>query len=1068
MTPATTLIKIPVLQVPDYEILRRIGQGAFGEIWLARTYATGRLRAVKAVYQGNFETKQPYEWEFAGVRKFEEVSREHEGFIDVLHIRRDDEAGYFAYVMEAADDITGAPVHSGEDYQPRTLEAERQRRGRLSPAECVRVCLALTASLGELHRRGLVHRDIKPANIIFVRNAPKLADIGLITEIRPEDTPAAERTLVGTPGYMDPGVHGSAQGDLFSFGRLLGVIATGLPVGQLPEDAHTTQPGSDGVLLRELMAIAAKACDPDRTRRYRVAEEIHRELVALQAGTTLRRLRRVEFWLTCARRYGLLAVAVLLLTGTAGFFWKQKRAQAIELRQQIVGSHIAHGTHAANEGDLLEALSWYAEALRLDHANPRNDPVHRLRLGAVLGLSPTIVQMWFTHHPVNFARFAGQENQVFLANSDHRWAVHDLATGQPLHPSFGTGGEWDTATLASARRLAVTAHRTNYVQTWDSSTGQLLRRLEADSPQTQLFEVAADEEGRWAAACGLAGTNSFVCLWPLSVTNQPTRLLSHPGMVLSVAFDPQGRRLVSSGDSGQLGVWDCDSGRLIRTLVGHSNLVNHAVFSPDGRRIASAGLDWTARLWDAETGAEVIPPLPHGDDVRSVAFSADGTRLITAGLDFTVRIWDTKAGRLLLSLRHNSKPVYAAFSPSGRYVVTSTFDGTVRVWDLQFRWRPEEPAPGICFSGDGSLVAKPGSREVEISRAADGQRVAALHLPNDPDLKCQLNRTGNRLLAAWSSAASPIPQAQLWDTTRGQALGPACAIANPESLQAWSAAGDLVLLETDRSAVVWNLEQGKAWLALTNQPSAAAFDPSGQKLACAHEDQVQVWGLDVQGSHRLAAWKERGPVSSLAWSPDGHRLIAACSDSTFEARSACIRNPLTGALIGAPLNHRDGVISAIFSPDGRQAITCSEDFTAVLWKASSGQQTAPALRHSHQVITAAFSENGRLVATASRDRKVRVWDALTGEPVTPPIPQGDEPRSLQFVGSGRKLAVYFGRRHTAVWTFPSEARPTETLVELATVLSGQQAASGATVVPQSAEALRASWERVRANKGGPP
>lgn len=71
--------------IPDHEVLRVIGRGAYGEIWLARTL-TGALRAVKIVYRSTFESERAFRREFEGMSSFEPISRVHAGFIDILHV----------------------------------------------------------------------------------------------------------------------------------------------------------------------------------------------------------------------------------------------------------------------------------------------------------------------------------------------------------------------------------------------------------------------------------------------------------------------------------------------------------------------------------------------------------------------------------------------------------------------------------------------------------------------------------------------------------------------------------------------------------------------------------------------------------------------------------------------------------------------------------------------------------------------------------------------------------------------------------------------------------------------
>ena len=95
--------ELPAPQIPDHELLRCIGSGAYGKVWLARN-ALGVCRAVKIVYRHSFEDERPYEREFGGIKKFEPISRSHEGLVDILQVGRNDAAGYFYYVMELADD----------------------------------------------------------------------------------------------------------------------------------------------------------------------------------------------------------------------------------------------------------------------------------------------------------------------------------------------------------------------------------------------------------------------------------------------------------------------------------------------------------------------------------------------------------------------------------------------------------------------------------------------------------------------------------------------------------------------------------------------------------------------------------------------------------------------------------------------------------------------------------------------------------------------------------------------------------------------------------------------------
>jgi predicted ATPase len=263
-------------RVPDLEMLRAIGSGAFGEVWLARTL-TGSYRAVKLVYRGHFKQDAPFEKEFHGILKYEPVSRSHDGLTDILQVGKNDAEDYFYYVMEAADDVGGTGTIDPDSYAPRTLAAEIGRRGRLPVDECLNIALALAAALDHLHKAGLVHRDIKPSNIIFVGGVPKLADIGLVTDI-------GQSSLVGTPGYIAPDGPGKPQADIYSLGKVLYEISTGRRAQEFPDLPTDLLQPTEGEKLVQLNEVILKACDANVQRRYQTAQQMYADLARLLRG----------------------------------------------------------------------------------------------------------------------------------------------------------------------------------------------------------------------------------------------------------------------------------------------------------------------------------------------------------------------------------------------------------------------------------------------------------------------------------------------------------------------------------------------------------------------------------------------------------------------------------------------------------------------------------------------------------------------------------------------------------------------------------------------------------------
>ena len=293
-----------VPSIPDYDLLRRIDGGAYGEVWLARSVATGAMRAAKIVWRHNFEA---FRREFEGIQSFEPISREHPSQLALFHIGRNDREGYFYYVMELADDFqqfengvleirsdaSGSKLQhsitpSLEDlssYVPHTLRAEL-KRGRLPPARVLEIGLALTEALSHLHRNGLVHRDVKPSNVILVKGRPKLADIGLVTDA------SDQCSIVGTEGYLPPEGPGTPQADIFALGKLLYEAATGMDRRKFPDLPADLNSWPEAAAVLEINQVVLRACASDVRARYRDAEEVRRDLSQVKESKSLVRQRR--------------------------------------------------------------------------------------------------------------------------------------------------------------------------------------------------------------------------------------------------------------------------------------------------------------------------------------------------------------------------------------------------------------------------------------------------------------------------------------------------------------------------------------------------------------------------------------------------------------------------------------------------------------------------------------------------------------------------------------------------------------------------------------------------------
>ncbi len=284
-------------------------------------------------------------------------------------------------------------------------------------------------------------------------------------------------------------------------------------------------------------------------------------------------------------------------------------------------------------------------------------------------------------------------------------------------------------------------------------------------------------------------------------------VISHLEAVDAIAFNPNGRRLVSTSKDGGIRLWDARSGRLIQLLRGHNALA--VSFSKGGSRMATGGVDGAICIWDVAKEQPLHRLEAHKGFVLTVEYSRDGKYLASGGIDGAVRIWRSKTGRLIRTLGWQYGYVLSvSFSPDGRHLASGGADGAVRIWDVG--------------TGDALNKLKGHAGYVSsVSFSKNGQRLAS------------------------GSADGTI---RIWDVSTGNMLRKLEGHSDWVTSVAFNPDGSqLVSGSRDRTVCLWDVEKGQGLRRFRGHKGAVttvAFSPDGYQLASSSSDHtVRVWSL---------------------------------------------------------------------------------------------------------------------------------------------------------------------------------------------------------------------------------
>lgn len=945
----------PELQhVAHFTLVRRLGQGGFGEVWLARDNTLGRDVALKLpTSQGPEMASLMYEAKTA-------ASLRHPNIVSVYEVGADQERIFIA--SEYIDGLTLRDLLTA---------------GRPTRARTVELGIAIARALHYAHQRGIVHRDVKPANILINREGqPFITDFGIAKRLSAEATISLEGQVIGTARYMAPEQAAGKsretdhRADLYALGVMLFEMFTGdVPFrGNVQAILHqklTEDPPSPRTLApdleRDLETICLKCLEREPERRYATALLVAEELERFRAGEPIvaRPITRLERgWRWCRKRpdvAGLLAGLFLTLTiglVAASTLWRRAEAN----RTQAEANWQRAEENAASLRRSLYRARMNQVAI---HHTSGNFTTVRTLLDELSGdpfLQPLLGFEW--------RYYAGQAALVRTV-ANHGNVVTDVALSHDgdLCASIGRDPE-------------------HVIRVWDVRTGKLVQTLQAGAGQFRTIDFSP-VSGLLASG----STDGFVRLWNPRQDARLAAEVKHGPSVKRVRFSPNGKLLVSCGDQGGLRLWSSRDLSAVDQFPGGQS-IEDVRFLPYGDWLIAAVNNGQLRFWKVGD-RQPTPPGTIPESVQAMAVSEEGD-LLVAG--------DYRGGLSLIALDapHGAEPpapdrlqTYwgriddVEFIPRSHCVAVAASDGRTHVFDVRRRreirqLETHHLSVGLLALAANGRVLATGSIDGSVSVVHTHELTTPAILWHEhPVREVAFLPGAERLLAADHSG-----QLWRWQLRSGESQ----RIESPAELHArtvsvhpggrWAASGGpspwVAVRDVESLAVAQKIPVPSSGASLVR------FSSRGTLLAIAAvEGPLRVYQTDHWSRPLWEAARPASQVTALAFAPEDRWLAVG-----WEGGEVALLDPSTGETRGTSITLTAAPTAIAFCDAGRQLAAATDNGEVHLWDVATRTRRLRIRAHTGQIKALAVLPGGQTLVTGGRDRDLKLWDVESGELLT--------------------------------------------------------------------------------------
>jgi eukaryotic-like serine/threonine-protein kinase len=1001
-----------------YKLIKKIGSGGMGDVYLAEDARLGRKVAIKIL-------PEAYVTDRDRLRRFQLEGRaasslNHPNIITIHEI----------------GEHNGTHFIATEYVEGETLRHHLHRE-RFSIPEGLDHAIQLVAAIAAAHEAGITHRDIKPENIMVRRDRiVKILDFGLakhrtapfpaVQSATLNDEPTVQilntepGVLMGTVQYMSPeqtrGSGTDARSDIWSLGCVLYEMFSSEPPfkgnnsADLIAEIVKTRPTPISMINPEvperLEEIIARTLEKNVEDRYQTARDLLNDLKLLKrkldlfevpaqdfSGSftadsqitapnlintksgpkDLTTVRGREYFLWGIRAHRLLSfwiglLVVSLLVGTAFLvrkYWRGPNEVRIEYARKIrLAAQALEGLNLEQSEQLLNDLK-----PEIGEADIRG--FEWGYLSRLVAERKSMQPIALPHvSAVDAVAFSPDGTTIATGGFDNSINLWEVSTGDKVKTLNGhTGWVWNLAFSPDGKKL-LSGSADKTVRTWNVESGAM--ELMLGSEESPLESPVFSADGKLILASDVDSIRS----WDTANGKETVRQIKTLERNVLFTISPNNNLLAYRSGIGSVKVVDRASSRIITILKGHSGVVTDIEFSKDSKFVVTGSADGTARIWETISGNNIKTFTGHKEGVYDVSFAPDGKTVATGSHDRTIKIWNVEKGYPFHTLRgHIDKVLALAFSPDGRRIASGgdMADPGGKLWVIP----PNEPR-GVLRGHEklvNSLVFSPDSKRLV---ATDEEGESKIWSVDDEREQQTLKLGGN---PAFSPDGSTLTSAdgkklKFWDMVTGRVRH---AIDLPQKAGEifYSPNGEIVAtnhLFEDGPLRLWESSTGKAICSIQSEKGAwsVSFTDDGKRIVTSSIDHYSIHEWDTTTCSQLFEFV--GPQGSryITLTSGAGRIVAL--EILANARSLKMVNIKDGSEITSFVGHDAELSGAVFSPDGKRLATCAKDGTIKLWDSITGEELLKLDPAAGPITDAiAFSPDGKTLAAAAADGTVRLF-----------------------------------------------------------------------------------------------